>query len=207
MSWIPCGVSATARKNCRYHQCNRQYCISDKYSGAECSGGSSQSGRTGPGFAVVAGEVRSLAQRSARAALEIKTLIENSAGNVDAGSVLVERAGETMNEIVSAVTKVTEIMSDIASASDEQSRGINQIGVAVTEMDRVTQQNAALVEQSATAATSLEEQAGRLTRAVSVFQIPAGEQKTAAETSTIVPLQQSVPKKPADNSDDGWETF
>lgn len=156
-----------------------------------------RAGEQGRGFAVVAGEVRRLAQRSAQAALEIKTLIEHSAGNVDAGSVLVERAGETMNEIVSAVTKVSDIMGGIASASDEQSRGINQIGVAVTEMDRVTQQNAALVEQSAAAATSLEEQAGRLTRAVSVFHIQPGEQKTAAETGATV--------LSADNSDDGRE--
>ena len=104
-------------------------------------------------------EVRNLAQRSAQAAREIKSLIEDSVGKVDVGSTLVESAGETMAEIVSAVTRVTDIMGEIASASDEQSRGIDQVGLAVAEMDRVTQQNAALVEESAAAAAALEEQA------------------------------------------------
>lgn len=108
-----------------------------------------RAGEQGRGFAVVAGEVRNLAQRSAQAAKEIKGLIDDSVNRVNVGSQLVGTAGETMSDIVSAVTRVTDIMGEIASASDEQSRGIDQVGQAVTEMDRVTQQNASLVEESA----------------------------------------------------------
>ncbi|AZY50879.1 methyl-accepting chemotaxis protein [Bordetella avium] len=134
-----------------------------------------RAGEQGKGFAVVAGEVRSLAQRSAQAAKEIKGLIEDSVGKVTAGSQQVERAGATMQEIVASVKRVTDIMGEISAASDEQSSGIEQVNRAVTQMDEVTQQNAALVEESAAAAVSLQEQAQRLAEAVAVFKINAGE--------------------------------
>ncbi|HTK01003.1 MAG TPA: methyl-accepting chemotaxis protein [Bordetella sp.] len=128
-----------------------------------------RAGEQGKGFAVVAGEVRSLAQRSAQAAKEIKLLIEDSTGKVSIGSQQVERAGATMQEIVSSVKRVTDIMAEISAASDEQSRGIDQVNVAVSQMDEMTQSNAALVEQSAAAAQSLDEQATRLSLAITAF--------------------------------------
>ncbi|EHK67375.1 methyl-accepting chemotaxis protein II, partial [Achromobacter arsenitoxydans SY8] len=134
-----------------------------------------RAGEQGKGFAVVAGEVRSLAQRSAQAAKEIKGLIEDSVTKVGAGSQQVERAGATMQEIVASVKRVTDIMGEISAASEEQSSGIDQVNRAVSQMDEVTQQNAALVEEAAAAAGSLQEQAQRLTEAVAVFKINAGE--------------------------------
>ncbi|MEX3638837.1 methyl-accepting chemotaxis protein [Paraburkholderia sp. BR14427] len=130
-----------------------------------------RAGEEGRGFAVVAGEVRSLAQRSSAAAKEIKELIDTSVERVQSGSALVDEAGRTMSEIISAVQRVTDIMGEIASASEEQSGGIDQVARAVTQMDEVTQQNAALVEEAAAAASSLEEQAARLLNVVAVFQV------------------------------------
>ncbi|TKC92464.1 HAMP domain-containing protein [Trinickia terrae] len=130
-----------------------------------------RAGEQGRGFAVVAGEVRTLAQRSAVAAKEIKELIGESAQRVAAGSRLVSSAGATMQDIQSAVRHVTDIMNEIAAASHEQSDGIEQVNRAVSQMDEVSQQNAALVEQAAAAAASLEEQADGLRRAVSTFQV------------------------------------
>ncbi|CAE6685570.1 methyl-accepting chemotaxis protein [Paraburkholderia domus] len=130
-----------------------------------------RAGEEGRGFAVVAGEVRSLAQRSSAAAKEIKELIDTSVERVQSGSALVDEAGRTMTEIIGAVQRVTDIMGEIAAASEEQSSGIDQVARAVTQMDEVTQQNAALVEEAAAAASSLEDQAGKLRTAVAVFQL------------------------------------
>lgn len=168
-----------------------------------------RAGEQGRGFAVVAGEVRNLAQRSAQAAREIKSLIEDSVNRIDLGSTQVESAGETMDEIVNAVTRVTDIMGEIASASDEQSRGIDQVGLAVSEMDRVTQQNASLVEESAAAAAALEEQASRLTQAVAVFRIQQGQASTAREPVSVAaaPAPGTLRKAAATDTGENWETF
>ena len=130
-----------------------------------------RAGEQGRGFAVVASEVRNLAQRSASAAKEIKELIGDSVEKVEIGSRQVEQAGLTMNEVVASVRRVTTIIADIANAGDEQSLGIEQINKAVIEMDGVTQQNAALVEQAAAAAEALQQQAVNLERLVSVFRV------------------------------------
>ncbi|WP_246873142.1 methyl-accepting chemotaxis protein, partial [Pantoea ananatis] len=111
-----------------------------------------RAGEQGRGFAVVASEVRNLAQRSALAAKEIEALIQDSVARIRAGSQLVSQTGNTMGEIVTSVSNVTEILNEISHASEEQNRGIAQVGVAIVEMDNVTQQNAALVEQSSAAA-------------------------------------------------------
>ena len=120
---------------------------------------------------MVAAEVRNLAQRSAAAAKEIKNLIGDSVQKVDAGSRLVDDAGSTMQEVVASVRRVTDIMGEITAASQEQTTGIEQINQAVIQMDSVTQQNAALVEQAAAAAASLQHQAGSLAQVVGVFKL------------------------------------
>ncbi|USX27924.1 methyl-accepting chemotaxis protein [Oxalobacteraceae bacterium OTU3CINTB1] len=174
-----------------------------------------RAGEQGRGFAVVASEVRNLAQRSAAAAKDIKLLINDSVEKVEAGSQLVDQAGTTMNEIVSSITRVTDIMSEITSASAEQSDGIEQVNVAITQMDQVTQQNAALVEQAAAAAESMQEQAARLSEVVSIFKLGG----TAAMAAPVAragvarkPLVAAAPKKAAKPvkqvaNGDEWETF
>ena len=130
-----------------------------------------RAGEQGRGFAVVASEVRSLAGRSAEAAKEIKSLIMASVERVEQGTLLVDKAGATMTEVVTAIRRVTDIMGEISAASSEQSAGVDQIGEAVTQMDQATQQNAALVEEMAAAAASLNTQAGELVNAVAVFKL------------------------------------
>ncbi|WP_342619132.1 methyl-accepting chemotaxis protein [Rhodoferax sp. GW822-FHT02A01] len=134
-----------------------------------------RAGEQGRGFAVVASEVRSLAGRSAEAAKEIKSLINASVERVEQGSALVDKAGVTMTEVVSSIRRVTDIMGEISAASSEQSAGVAQIGEAVTQMDRSTQQNAALVEQMAAAASSLKSQAQELVGTVAVFKVAQDE--------------------------------
>jgi len=145
-----------------------------------------RAGEQGRGFAVVASEVRSLAGRSAEAAKEIKTLITDSVTRVDQGSALVDQAGTTMNEVVASIRRVTDIMGEISAASTEQSQGVAQIGEAVMQMDQVTQQNAALVEEMAAAANSLRGQAGELVQAVAVFKLGQGGEYAAARPAAAV---------------------
>jgi methyl-accepting chemotaxis protein len=151
-----------------------------------------RAGEQGRGFAVVAGEVRTLAQRSADAAKEIKSLINASVERVELGTSQVDKAGTTMTEIVNAIRRVTDIVGEISSASKEQSLGIGQVGDAITQMDKVTQQNAALVEQGAAAAMSLRDQAQGLVAAVSGFKVGSGDR--AAPMMVKPPV--AAPKAP-----------
>jgi methyl-accepting chemotaxis protein len=153
-----------------------------------------RAGEQGRGFAVVASEVRNLAQRSAAAAKEIKVLINNSVETVAGGTKLVGDAGETMEELLTSVRHVTDIMGEISAASREQTSGIEQINLAVTQMDQVTQQNAALVEEAAAAAEAMQERAEELARVVSVFTLDAahtGAARAAAQAGDVraIPLK------------------
>jgi methyl-accepting chemotaxis protein len=139
-----------------------------------------RAGEQGRGFAVVASEVRSLAGRSADAAKEIKALISDSVQRVEQGTALVDQAGATMTEVVSSIRRVTDIMGEISVASNEQAQGVAQVGEAVVQMDQTTQQNAALVEEMAAAASSLENQAKELVQTVAVFKLGQGEGGLAA---------------------------
>ena len=142
-----------------------------------------RAGEQGRGFAVVASEVRSLAQRSADAAKEIKTLISASVERVEHGTALVDRAGITMTEIVTSISRVTDIMGEISAASTEQSSGVGQISQAIAQMDQATQQNAALVEESAAAAESLRDQAHQLVQVVAVFRLDGATPVAAARVA------------------------
>ena len=153
-----------------------------------------RAGDQGRGFAVVASEVRSLAGRSAAAAKEIKELIDESASKVSAGTALVGEAGKTMDNVVASIQRVTDIMGEITAASQEQTTGIEQVNQAVIQMDQVTQQNAALVEEAAAAAQSLQEQASGLARTVSAFKLQPGSGSGGGGARSASP---SLPSRPA----------
>ncbi|NEX60839.1 methyl-accepting chemotaxis protein [Noviherbaspirillum galbum] len=161
-----------------------------------------RAGEQGRGFAVVAAEVRNLAQRSASAAKEIKALISDSVEKVDAGGKLVNEAGKTMDDIVASVKHVADIMGEITAASTEQSAGIEQVNMAITQMDEMTQQNAALVEQAAAAAQSMQDQAQTLSQAVAAFRLsPEMMQSRATATSAAPRLAVAGPKPKASGND------
>jgi methyl-accepting chemotaxis protein len=167
-----------------------------------------RAGEQGRGFAVVASEVRSLAQRSSSAAKEIKELIGASVRKVQDGSALADEAGKTMSELTHAVARVTDIMGEITAASVEQSRGIEQVNQAVTQMDEVAQQNAALVEEAAAASRSLEDQGRTLNDAVSIFRVEHSNASAAAgvrQTPITTAKRPSTPLVRAGK--EGWETF
>lgn len=189
-----------------------------------------RAGEQGRGFAVVASEVRNLAQRSAEAAKEINSLINNSVERVGQGTALVDQAGMTMNEIVASIRHVTDIMNEINHASSEQSDGIAQVGEAVTQMDHNTQQNAALVEQTAAAAESLSTQAQQLVLAIAMFRINQGKKTAVSDINrksessvalseckierrgpnraqNISRLTESSSKSIKTGTEDNWESF
>ena len=179
-----------------------------------------RAGEQGRGFAVVAAEVRTLAQRSAIAAREIKSLIGDSVDKVGAGAKLVDQAGATMREVVASVKHVSDIIGEITSAGQEQTAGIEQINQAIMQMDNVTQQNAALVEQAAAAAQSMQEQAAALSQIVAVFKIsedaiaaartrtqPAAARKPARELAVSPKTPALVRAPQLARADDDWEEF
>ena len=176
-----------------------------------------RAGEQGRGFAVVAGEVRNLAQRSAGAAKEIKGLIENSVDKVDEGTRLVDESGDTLQDIVNSVRKVSDIIADIAAAGEEQSSGIEQVNKAITQLDEVTQQNAALVEQAAAASESMDDQAQGLARLMGCFNIGHQDRvrtQEAAEPGHVPGVVRRAPvgkpalrRRAAPLPDDEWDEF
>ncbi|MYM25286.1 HAMP domain-containing protein [Duganella sp. FT135W] len=156
-----------------------------------------RAGEQGRGFAVVASEVRNLAQRSASAAKDIKGLIDDSVQKVQIGSELVDKAGQTMEEIVQSISRVTQIMTQISNASEEQSIGIAQVNDAITQMDQVTQQNAALVEEAAAAAESMQEQSAKLADVVSVFKLDGVSGAPALARPAAPARAKALPRRPA----------